>query len=111
MAERKLRVRWHEHQRMLPKRSSHRTALSFLPILHADLAAVLSGTHPEAERIPVVKLHPIGPAVHVTGLRIAIDQPAAGPEIASAIVFMEAQSRKLEQIDIIPLKNVFEEWR
>src|SRR6266478_7508263 len=89
----------------------YRTAFALFPVLHANLSAILPRAHPQAQRFLVVKLHPIGAGVDVAAVRIAVDQPAPGSKVAPAVVFMKAQRRKFEKIDVVTLQYVFEERR
>jgi hypothetical protein len=82
-----------------------------LPILGANLAAVLPRAHPQAEGVPVVQLHPVGAGVDIPGIRVTIGQPAARTKIASAVVLVKPQSRKFEQVHIASLESVFEQRR
>src|SRR5262245_13256615 len=82
-------IRRHENQRMLTVTRHHWAALALFPIFHANLPAVLSGAHPEAQGALIVKLHPVCAGVDEAAIGVTVDQPAARTEVTTAVVFME----------------------
>ena len=105
-AERKLGVGQEKQQWISPEGRHHRAGFALFPVPLGDQAALLTRALPNAEQVAFVHLHPVGAHIDIAGLRIAIEKGAAGADIATTVLAMGFEHRKLEQIDLVVAHDV-----
>src|SRR5579883_1583996 len=105
-AEWKFGVRKEKQERIAPEGCNDRASLALPPISLGDQPPLLARALPNAEQVALMHLHPIGAHVDIATLGIAIDESVAGADVASAILPMRLQNRKLEQVDLVVAHDV-----
>ena len=95
-------------QRIDTKTSHHRTGLALFEVFRAVHASVLSWRDVHAQCVAVVHHDAIATHVDPAVVGIAGDDHVAGADISTTVPFVPKGNRKLEEIDIVALIDVFE---
>jgi hypothetical protein len=86
----------------------HRAGFVLLEVLLADLPAVLSRRHPQADAVRAVHHRPVGAAVHPVLFRVAHDHEVVGADVAAAVVLVKHRGREAQYVYVFPFENVFQ---
>src|SRR4030095_6699551 len=108
---REFRHRGEEGERVLTESSDYWAALAFFPIFHANLPSLLPGTHPHAEHVRLVHLHPISSHVDKVAVGIGIDDDVTGADVATAVGLVAAQHGKFKQVHLCAGHEILGNWR